>query len=291
MAMTVNDVRDFVRILREHPEWRDEVRREVVGEALISLPDLIRANSEAIAENTAAIRELREVVAQNSRDIRDLREVVAQNTRDIAQNSADIRELKEVVAQNSRDITQNSRDIAQNTSDIRDLREVVERLVVAVDGLTVRVTREQATDIGDLKGFMLEERYRKTPDRVLRSRFRKMRALSHLDLPRIDEAEDARIITEDQAITLRALDLIVFGREGRGADARDAYMAIEVSWTIGTEDVTRAADRAALLTSIGYPAYAEVAGRAIDDRTRALAAERNVEVFIEGASVPREPAA
>jgi hypothetical protein len=63
---------DLLELLRERPEWKAELRRELLGDDLISLPDLVRANSEAIAQNSADIRELREVVAQNSADIREL---------------------------------------------------------------------------------------------------------------------------------------------------------------------------------------------------------------------------
>ncbi len=48
MAFTVSDVRDLLRVLRENPEWKEEVRRELLGEELLSLPALIRQNSEAI---------------------------------------------------------------------------------------------------------------------------------------------------------------------------------------------------------------------------------------------------
>ena len=32
MAFTVNDAADLLRLLREHPEWKAEVRREILGE-------------------------------------------------------------------------------------------------------------------------------------------------------------------------------------------------------------------------------------------------------------------
>jgi hypothetical protein len=72
MAFPIVDFMDLLELLRERPEWKAELRRELLGDELISLPDLVRANSEAIAQNSADIRELREVVAQNSADIREL---------------------------------------------------------------------------------------------------------------------------------------------------------------------------------------------------------------------------
>ncbi|OAI39956.1 hypothetical protein AYO38_01285 [bacterium SCGC AG-212-C10] len=76
MAYSVADVEGFLRVLRENPEWRDAVPREVLGEELLSLPDLVRQNSEDI-------RALKEVVRQNSEDIRELHALVRQNSEDI----------------------------------------------------------------------------------------------------------------------------------------------------------------------------------------------------------------
>ncbi len=290
MAMTVTDVRDLIRILRENPAWKDEVRREILGEELISLPALVRANTEAIrdlgrivAQNSADIQELGRIVAQNSADILDLKALVAQNSRDIAQNSADIRELTILVAQNSR-------DIAQNSADIRELGKSVERLVETATAHD-RLLRDHTNDVGYFKGRDLEIKYRQVPQRVLGPRLRRMRSLLPEDLPEVDDAEEREAITQAQALEIKLLDLIVRGREGSGSDARDSYLSIEISWTIGTEDVDRALSRAALLTSIGYPAYPVVAGRAIDERTRARAEEQGVEVYIERTPIRREPAA
>ncbi len=146
MAFTVSDVRELLTLLREHPEWRAEVRREILGDELLTLPDLIRQNGEDIRElwaivrqNGEDIRELQAIVRQNSEDIRELQAVVRQNSEDIRQNSADIRDLQAIVRQNSEDIRQNSaairdlqaivrqnsEDIRQNSQDMRELQGIV----------------------------------------------------------------------------------------------------------------------------------------------------------------------
>ena len=72
--MTIDDLREWLAVLRANPDWKAEVRREVLSEELLSLPDLIRQNGE---------------------DIRELKDVVRQSLEDIRQNSVDIRELRE----------------------------------------------------------------------------------------------------------------------------------------------------------------------------------------------------
>jgi hypothetical protein len=42
MAFTVRDFRDLVELLEQHPEWRAELRRLVLTEELLALPQLVR---------------------------------------------------------------------------------------------------------------------------------------------------------------------------------------------------------------------------------------------------------
>jgi hypothetical protein len=42
MAFTVNDFRDLLEILRTMPEWKEALRRELLGEELLALPGLVR---------------------------------------------------------------------------------------------------------------------------------------------------------------------------------------------------------------------------------------------------------
>ncbi|MFN0145751.1 MAG: hypothetical protein ACKVT1_04515 [Dehalococcoidia bacterium] len=48
MAFTVVDVEDLLRVLRENPEMRAAARREILGEELLALPDLVRQNTADI---------------------------------------------------------------------------------------------------------------------------------------------------------------------------------------------------------------------------------------------------
>ena len=42
MVFTVKDYQDLARLLREHPEWREELRRLVLSEELLALPEIVR---------------------------------------------------------------------------------------------------------------------------------------------------------------------------------------------------------------------------------------------------------
>lgn len=47
MAFTVNDLRDLTRLLLDRPEWLSEVRRIVLTDELLSLPEIVRGLAEA----------------------------------------------------------------------------------------------------------------------------------------------------------------------------------------------------------------------------------------------------
>jgi hypothetical protein len=47
MAFSVEDLGDFLALLRQHPEWRDAVRREVLTQELLELPIVVGRLAEA----------------------------------------------------------------------------------------------------------------------------------------------------------------------------------------------------------------------------------------------------
>lgn len=45
MAFTVSDFQDLMRLLREHPEWKAELRQQILDEEFLRLPEYVRQNS------------------------------------------------------------------------------------------------------------------------------------------------------------------------------------------------------------------------------------------------------
>lgn len=247
MAFTVTDLRDFLNLLREHPEWRAEVRREVLGEELLSLPDLIRQNGE---------------------DIRELKTVVAQNSADIRQNSEDIRELRLTVAELSA-------GIASLVGETRELKSAF----LSLEGR-----------LGDTAGEVAEMRWKNHYHGRFGRRIHRAKLLEPPDLTLFEDAARSRVISRDEALAIRHLDLIIEGLEEAGdAEWRPALLAVEVSMTIDSNDVDRAARRAEILRRVGYNAYGIVAGTRINGRVRTLAEERGVQVLLEGEEAAANP--
>src|SRR5207248_1019909 len=89
----------------------------------------------------------------------------------------------------------------------------------------------------------------------------------------IDDALDAGRLTKPEAADLALADVIVRGRMQE--DGREVYLVVEVSVGVGSGDVRRASDRAALLAKLGFDAIPVVAGeRVVDDAHEIAQAQR-----------------
>lgn len=217
MAFTVNDIQDLLSILRSKPEWREAVRNEVLGDELLSLPALVRQNSEAIANLTERMEQL---------------------------------------------------------------TERVDQLTAAVQALVDHSVRVDI-DLGELKGDTLQLWYAAHPQVLAqRRRLRKLWLPLVLNLDLVDAAIESGRLSQEQVDSLYNLDLMIGGREGTGADARDAFLVVEVSNTIDAHDLERAGERADLLRSLGYAAYPVVAGRQIASRTQQTADKLGIDVHL-----------
>ncbi|HEX6030153.1 MAG TPA: hypothetical protein VFY90_01900, partial [Tepidiformaceae bacterium] len=73
MAFTVRDYQDLIRLLREHPEWRAELRREILDEEFLQLPELVRQNSSDIQRLTENVDQLVNQMRQVHIDLAELR--------------------------------------------------------------------------------------------------------------------------------------------------------------------------------------------------------------------------
>jgi hypothetical protein len=216
MALQVTDLVDLIRLVQQHPEWRAALRQEILGEELISLPELVRQNTVAIDELRVQVAELR----------------------------AAVEKLVESTSRHDRWIERADRDFAR------------------------------------LKGDTLETRLRLNPHGLFGGRLRKMRVVHADDLDLLTQAEDEGSITAQDFRSVELLDLILAGREGKGADARDVVLAVEIAFVIRPDDIERARSRADVLHRVGYNAVPGVAGHELGNRAREVASSRGVDIFL-----------
>ncbi|HDH99662.1 MAG TPA: hypothetical protein ENF74_01585 [Firmicutes bacterium] len=266
MPFKIADFRDLVRIVEEHPEWRSELRRLLLTEELLSLPQVVRELAEAQRRTEEELHTLAGRVDQ-----------LAQRVDDLAQRVDDLTQRVNDLAQRVNDLTQRVNDLTQR---VNDLTQRVDGLALRVDQLTEEVRALVTWQKGEA-GRREGERYERTTVKrgpVLfgggyggatddpRVRVRLSRWLRPI-------LEDGKVLEADDDPTLAD---IIWWKGGKVA-------VVEVSLKVNGRDVERASNRAEVLRSVGVDAFGVVIGEDWDSlEARALARDRKVEWMVAG---------
>ena len=94
MAFTVNDFRDLLEIIRTMPEWKEALRRELLGEEILSLPALIRDLLKVIEEMNKRLYRVEQDVEVLKADVEVLKADVGVLKTDVATLKGDSLERK-----------------------------------------------------------------------------------------------------------------------------------------------------------------------------------------------------
>ena len=248
--MAIGDFRGLVALLEQHPEWRAELRRLVLTDELVALPELVRELAEAQARTEARLEQLAEAQARTEARLEQLAEAQARTEARLEELAASIERL--AAAQ------------ARTEAGLQGLTDVVQALGV-----------NQRRFDAQFRGALLEQRYRTRPGAYLRRLIRDPRTLTDEELDRLLRAAEARgqLQEEETADILRA-DAVV---RGLRRDGRELYVVVEVSWGVNTSDVERALRRAQLLARAGVETVPVVAGARITPAALRFAESAHVE--------------
>ena len=153
-----------------------------------------------------------------------------------------------------------------------------------IDQLT-ETTKSHANDIGTLKGWNLEDRFRERPSAYLRSFFRRARAWTDRELDKLlDAGLERGVITDDDWEEVRLADVVVHGR--RRDDDTEVFLVVEVSWGVGMYDLERAVRRAGILGRLVAPVLPVVAGNGVTAEARSRCDAEGVWLVLDGRVVP-----
>ena len=217
MAFTVQDFHDLVALLTQHPEWQAELRRLVLTEELLALPQIVR----------------------------DLAEAQQRTEQQIAQ-------------------------LIQQVTQLTEAQRRTERQIVRLQD-----------DVGELKGIVLEERYRNHAFAYFSRLVRRIHTLVEDELVALLEEAVARgALSEDGMDEIARADVVVRGQQRESPG--EVYLVVEVSWGVGPGDVERAVRRAALLSQTGLQTMPVVAGERITDEAAELARAMRVWQVLDG---------
>ncbi len=254
MALTVEDLADLNRLLIEHPEWLRELRRIVLTEELLSLPEVVRALAEAQRRTEERLEQLAARVDQLAEAQRRTEERLEQLAARLDQLAARVDQLAARVDQ---------------------LAAQVERLVFSTQKLENEMSR--------VRGYLIEARYRDNPPAFFGVWLRKPRVVSLSD---IWDTLESRL-SDEEIRQLLPLDVLIKGRLPRHHQPQsdgEVWLAVEVSSVIDANDVERAVRRAALLRKAGLVTVPVVSGQEMvrDNSISEKVEQEHVAVILDG---------
>lgn len=292
----VETMSDILRIVREDPEARQQLRALLLTEEILELPAKVARLTELVEQLTVQVQEL--TAAYKATDER-LAQFIARQEAINARQEAFNQEMREFKANqeafNARQEAFNARQEALN----QEMRESIARLEADVQELLEFKANQEAfnaraeqrfesleTKVDHLLGDNLEARM----ERAIMPRLARLYGLhstellqSQFTLPnanfeqRLNAAITAAKITREQADILRQADFIVRAR--RDADQAEVFCVVEVSWTIDQHDITRVRTWADILAAAGADnVYPLVVGREIPAPRQDEAAAAQVEL-------------
>ena len=188
---------------------------------------------------------------------------------------------------------------------VRQLGERIDALTIRMDQLTIRMdhlaarmeqvevqvaalvgeSRKMQGQIGNLEGGQYELRWQLNLGSHLGTRFRRIVPLMLANTDWALEALDGGAIEQAEWADLMRLDAVALAREGRGPDAPEVVVAIEISKVVDSSDVERAHRRAAIIAKAGRAVRACVGGQAITMGAEQLAARLGVIALIDQTSL------
>ena len=309
MAFTIRDFHDLIKLLEERPEWREELRRLILTDELLELPEIVRQLAEAqrgteeelkkltarvdglaarvdeltdrLSELTARVDELTVRLNELAARVDELTDGLNKLAARVDELTARVNELAEAQRRTEEELRKLAARVDELAESQRKTEEELRRLAIRVDSLSADVETLKR-DVAELKGDSLERRYRERAPSYFGRLLKGIRVLSFEDLAALaDRGVEEGIISMEEREELLQADVVLRGI--RWEDGMETYLVVEVSWGVGVGDVERAYRRAAVMRRLGVgEAAAAVAGRSIAPEAEELTHERGVIAVIDG---------
>ena len=258
---------DFLRLLREDAEFKAEVRRAVLTDEVLNMPETLARISVRLDETSKQTAENAKLIAANARQ-------GVENDRRIAENA-------ELIAANARQGAENAKLIAANGRQI-------DRLTAWMEDADGRLKRAEI-DVGNLKGDVIElkmanwlvpfisAKLELRAGRIVMGGQATDASIAFDDL--LYDAYTSGVIDKRERDRIIVTDMIV-SAISRKSGAR-VYVAVEASYVVDARDVTRARNSAEILAK-AFPdaeTHSAVYGRRINPAGRAEADRRGVSIY------------
>lgn len=280
MGTVVKDWYDLLRELEQHPEWREELRRLLLTEELLNLPEAFR-RLQALVEKLAA------TVERLGQRVEELAEAQKHTDQKVAELAAAQRRTEETVAALSQRMDELAEAQKRTEEALAALSHRLDELAAAQHRTENRVeelanaVKALVGHVDTLRGWSLEYRFQRHAPAYLGPLLRRIHVLTPEELATlVEDAEDSGLLEAKEATSLLQADVVCNGRLQKDRD-RKVWAVVEVSWVVGEEDIKRAAERAAALRKIvAEPVIPVAAGNHISDEVAAFAAMQRVYTLI-----------
>ena len=249
MPFTVEDFMDLLSMLEERPQWRDELRKLLLSEELLALPDVVRELAEEQRALTRQVRELAEgqrALTEGQRILTERQDALTEEVRELASRVNALTEQMGMLTEQVSSLVQWQRGEAGRREGERYERQMVKRAPMLFSGGMGGATEE----------FQVRERLSEWLKPLLEGE-------------KFLESEDDPTLSD-----------IIWWKDERVA-------VVEVSLKVNGADVRRALKRAKTLRDAGVDAFAVVIGEDWSSiEVREYAKDEGVEWLIDG--VPSE---
>jgi len=242
MGFTVRDFNDLMRLLDRHPEWVEALRQRLLTRELLDSPKTLRRLSLRVGRVERAVEDLKATVQDLAQSVQALTESVAaliqaQQQRDeaFAAFRAEVdRRFAELAEAQRRHYEEFAAHRAETDRRFAELATAIQALAQRVDNLS-----------GQVRGWVHEDRYRTRPRRYRRLLLDPHILSTEAREALLRQAEAAGRLTPEEAAELEDADVLVQGRSR--ATGGEAFLVVEVSAKVNTDDVERAVERAEIL--------------------------------------------
>ena len=256
--------------LDSNPEYLQDMRTRLLMPDLVALPEQFAQLVGLVTELSASFHDF---AAATDRRLTSIET-------DVGVLKTDVGTLKEDVGTLKTDVSALKEDVGTLKTDVSTLKEDVGTLKTDVGTLN--------TNVASLQGSDLENRARLNILNIAMNELALNRGRVLLATGRdtdpgflatINAAEEAGLITEQQADHVLVADIVIRAR--RTDDRRDVHAVFEISRTIRLDDIQRADDRAATVAAAtGEPTIAAVVGEVIHPQQQRQANEMDVKVLL-----------
>ncbi len=276
----MREYRDLLQLLAEHPEWREELRRALLSDDFLTLPQIVRELAEAQRRTEQQVEELVKAQRRTEQRVEELAEAQRRTEERLEALAKRVDELAEAQKQSEERLTRLEAIVAELTEAQKRTEETLAALIKRVDHIEVRLVAVEQR-LAKVDGRTLELHY----ERKAASTFgRILRRAKVVDLGEFEDRVSP-YLSGDELQDLWRIDLLVQGylREPlKGDEKPEAYLAVEVSVLVDREDVERAKRRANILSKAGLLAIPVAAGEDLTERALQMAENEGVVLVKDG---------